>query len=204
MNEKLYPEFNVMMVDDESHLLNSYELTLLDAGIDNILTCNDSRQVKDLLLKNKVGVLLLDLSMPHITGEELLEKIAPEHPNIQIIIITGNNELETAVRCMKNGASDYLLKPIEPSRLISSVKRAIEIINIRAENTLLKESLFNRELKNPEVFGKIITNDDKMISIFHYMEAISGTSEPILVTGETGVGKELIAKAIHELSGRTG
>ncbi len=204
MSEALFPLFAVLMVDDEEHLLYSFELTLGDAGISNTISCSDSREVMPILSRQQVGILLLDLSLPHISGTELLEKVTVEYPEIPTIIITGNNEIETAVWCMKQGAFDYLVKPIEDSRLVSSVKRAIEFRELREENRLLKQQIFSPRLKSPEVFKEIITRNGKMHYIFNYMESIARTSEPILVTGETGVGKELIARSFHILSGRKG
>ncbi|NLT52771.1 MAG: sigma-54-dependent Fis family transcriptional regulator [Ignavibacteria bacterium] len=204
MEETLFPPLPVLMVDDEVNLLNSYEITLNEAGINNIITCSDSRKAHGVISSKKVEVLMLDLSMPYITGDEILKDVVKEFPDIPIIIITGNNEIETAVECMKLGAFDYLLKPIESSRLTSSVKRAIELRELRNENSLLKQRFFSNKLEKPEVFSNIITGNDQMRGIFQYMEAISGTSEPILITGETGVGKDLIARAIHILAGRKG
>ena len=204
MEESLFPSLPVLMVDDEINLLNSYELTLNEAGINNIITCSDSREVGKLLSSKKIEVLMLDLSMPFVTGDKILQDVARDFPHIPVIIITGNNEIETAVDCMKFGAFDYLLKPIESSRLTSSVKRAIELRELRNENNLLKQRFFSNKLENPEVFANIITGNEQMRGIFQYTEAISGTSEPILITGETGVGKDLIARAIHILTGRKG
>lgn len=204
MEEILFPDRPVLMVDDEIHLLHSFDLALGDAGINNTVTCNDSTKVMELLKGQKFETLLLDLSMPKLSGEEILEKVTVEYPELPVIIITGHNEIEVAVRCMKKGAFDYLSKPVEESRLINSVRKALEIRKLRNENYLLRNSIFSEEIKNPEVFKNIITHNDKMKSIFSYMEAVSVTNEPILITGETGVGKDLVAKAIHKLSEREG
>jgi len=204
MEENLYPSKKILIVDDEVHLLKSFELTLYDSGINNIHLCNDSRIVMDLLENEEFIIVMLDLSMPHKTGEELLAEINKEYPEILVTVITGNNDLESAVSCMKNGAFDYLVKPVESSRLVSTIKRAIEIKSLRDENSLLKTKIFKDELNNPDAFSEIITQNEKMRAMFHYMEAISKTTEPILITGETGAGKELIAKALHKLCNRKG
>ncbi len=204
MEDTKFPAQPIIIADDEQNLLNSYELTLMDAGINNINLCNDSRNVMSLIAKKNAGLVLLDLSMPYITGDELLKQITSDFPEIPVIIITGNSEIETAVDCMKHGAFDYLLKPIENSRLTSSVKRAIELRELRNENNLLKQRIFSKKLERPEVFSNIITGNEKMRAIFQYMEAISSTSEPVMITGETGTGKDLIARALHILSGKKG
>ncbi len=204
MEKILYPENPIMTVDDESHIIDGFTFMLKMAGINNIISCQDSRQVLDIIEKQKVDVVLLDLTMPYISGEELLESIKNQFPQTQVIIVTGKTEIDIAVRCMQKGALDYILKPVEESRLISSIKKAIELSELRKENISLKQKFFFQKLEQPEAFSKIITRNEKMNAIFHYMEAIKRTNEPILVTGETGTGKELIARAFHALSGRKG
>lgn len=204
MSNSKYPYNPILLVDDEINLLNSFELTLFEHGIDNIILCSDSRDVMNILKENKISLILLDLSMPFIRGEELLKEIVPNYPEIQVIVVTGDTEIETAVKCMKQGAFDYIVKPVEKDRLISTINKALEIKRLKEENTSLKTILTSSNIKNPEAFKEIITISPKMKSIFQYMEAIANTSEPILVTGETGVGKELIARALHKLSNRTG
>jgi DNA-binding NtrC family response regulator len=192
------------MVDDEPQALDSFETALLLASINNIIRCQDSRDVMRLLSKQEIEVMLLDLSMPHISGEELLSLVTKDFPEIPVIIITGSNDVETAVACMKSGAFDYMVKPIEKSRLISGVKRAIELRELQRENRLLKAHVLFDQLEHPEAFSEIVTDSEAMRSIFQYIEAISNTSQPVLITGETGVGKELVARAIHKLSNRKG
>jgi DNA-binding NtrC family response regulator len=103
---------------------------------------------------------------------------------------------------MQSGAFDYVLKPVEKERLISSVKKAIELRHLRRENKRLTEQFFSENLRRPDAFARFITRNTKMVSIFKYCEAIGGGNHPILITGETGVGKELVAEAIHAISGR--
>lgn len=204
MSQILNPKYPILLVDDEINLLHSFDLTFSTNGINNTILCNNSTEVKTILKENNVSLILLDLSMPDIRGEELLETIHPEYPEIPIIIVTGDTELETAIDCMKLGATDYLTKPVENNRLISTVNKILEIQRLKEENRILKTRMFSNEIEKPEIFKNIITQNPKMKSMFQYMEAISKTSEPILITGETGVGKELIAQALHKLSERKG
>jgi DNA-binding NtrC family response regulator len=204
MNASLYPSLPILMVDDEIQALDSFETALLFASINNIIRCQDSRDVMPLLSRQEVEVMLLDLSMPHVPGEELLSIVTKDFPEVPVIIITGLNDVETAVACMKSGAFDYMVKPVEKSRLISGVKRAIEIRELQRENRLLRAHVLSDQLEHPDAFSEIITNSGTMRSIFQYIEAISNSPQPVLVTGETGVGKELVAKAIHILSNRKG
>jgi DNA-binding NtrC family response regulator len=130
--------------------------------------------------------------------------VSAAYPEIPVIILTGAGSIETAVNCMKLGAFDYLIKPAEEDRIVSIAKRAIEWLEIKQSSELFNESLFSGELRNPAAFSNIVTADPKMFTIFQYIESIAMTRQPVLVTGETGVGKELIARAIHTLSQRKG
>jgi DNA-binding NtrC family response regulator len=119
-------------------------------------------------------------------------------------MVTGINEVDTAVRCMQQGAFDYVLKPVKKDRLLQGVRRAVEVRQLRRENTNLTRRFFSDSLEHPKSFSKLITRNRKMHSIFQYCEAVAWGQHPILITGETGVGKELVAEAIHDLSGRQG
>jgi DNA-binding NtrC family response regulator len=157
-----------------------------------------------LLTEQEVEIILLDLRMPYITGDELLPAIISDFPEIPVIMITGANEVETAVKCMKLGAFDYMVKPVERSRLIGGVKRALDLRELQRENRLLKAHVLSDKLEHPEVFSGIVTCSARMRSIFQYVEAIAASPRPLLITGETGVGKELVARAVHRLSRRKG
>lgn len=205
MTKPIYPKNPVLLVDDEPQLLTSLTLLLKTRGIVNIETCDDSRKVMPLLAEKNMEAVLLDLTMPHVSGMELLQAMGEEYPGLPVIVFTGVNDLETAVSCMRAGAFDYMVKPVESSRLVSVIQRALDIRELRRENALLKKNMFSRgPLKNPETFASIITNDQRMFTIFQYVESIAASPQPVLITGETGVGKELIARALHEASGRRG
>ncbi len=204
MTEAPYPSLPVIIVDDEPQALTSYDIALRYGGIDNIISCQDSRKVLPLLSEQEAEVVILDLLMPHVSGEELLKDVSRDFPQIPVIVVTGVDDVETAVRCMKIGAFDYLVKPIDNDRLMTTVGRAVAFQELERENKSLKQRLLSKKLKHPEAFSEIVTNDEAMYSIFLYVEAIATTTKPILITGETGVGKELIARAVHRLSGRPG
>jgi len=200
MKESVYPEFPIMLVDDEEQALDSFEIALRSANMNHFIRCQDSRDVIATLSSRKIDVMLLDLRMPHVSGEELLPVINCDFPEIPVIIITGANDVETAVKCMKHGAFDYMVKPVEKSRLVGGVRRAVELLELQRENRLLRAHVLSDKLAHPDAFSEIVTNSANMRSIFQYIEAISKSPRPVLVTGETGVGKELVAKAVHALS----
>jgi DNA-binding NtrC family response regulator len=195
-----YPQYPVLIVDDEENALESFEITLNSCGMENIVTCKDSREVLPLLKSQKFEIILLDLTMPYIAGEELLPLIAQDYPGTPVIIITGDIEVETAVRCMQVGAFDYMVKPVEEKRLISGIKRGIDRNRLYRENMNLKHQFLYGKLAHPEAFSNIITRDSTMASILKYIEVIANSPEPVLLTGETGVGKELFARAIYQVS----
>jgi len=204
MSNSKYPVNPVLLVDDEPQFLTSGSFALRSSGISHVNSCSDSRQVMELLKENPYSVIILDLMMPHINGDELLPEISREFPHIPVIMHTAVNEVQTAVECMKKGAFDYLTKPVDKARLVSSVKKAIEFSDIKTENAKLKKSLLSDKLERPGLFEKIVTGNHLMHSIFQYIEAIAKTSLPVLITGDTGVGKEMVVKSVHDASDRVG
>lgn len=204
MPQLLQPIFPVLIVDDEPHIRKSVELALKSGGISNTRTCGDAREIKQILAESKIYTVLLDLNMPHIAGQDILAHITDEYPDIPTIIITGYSDVETAVQCMKTGAFDYLVKPIDKNRLLSVVRRAVEIRELKYENYQLKQRVLGEAVRHPDAFSRIVTENRHMLSVFQYIESIAPSPQPVLIIGETGVGKELIARAIHDLSGRQG
>jgi DNA-binding NtrC family response regulator len=199
-----HPDFSILLADDEPSVCFSISAVLKVFGINNVMQCTESSQIMSMVKENDIEIILLDLIMPGIKGEQILEEIKKEHPEKIVIVVTGNDNLKTAVDCMKKGAFDYIVKPVDENLLIQSVNRAIDLQDLRRENENLSKYIKENSLNNPEAFSDIISNDDKIKGLFQYSEAISKSSQPVLITGETGTGKELFAKAIHTLSGRSG
>ncbi|MFC1664759.1 sigma-54-dependent transcriptional regulator [Pseudomonadota bacterium] len=204
MQQKMGDSLPVVLVDDESTVLLSSQMILNSAGIKNVLTIDDSRALMPLLEEQEVAAVVLDLFMPYMSGTQLLPEIISKHPELLVIVMTASQEIDTAVACMKEGAFDYLVKPVEENRFISSVKRALELRILRGQLVALKNSLMTDQLEQSEAFSNIVTVSRKMRSLFQYLEAISGSGEPVLITGETGTGKELLAEAVHRLGEHKG
>lgn len=204
MNQKLKPAYPILVIDDEEAILMAIDTTLRLAGFNHIIACQDSRNAMALIAEHHAQVILMDLMMPHINGQELMVEIAAEFPDIPVIIITVAAEPKTVVKCMKMGAFDYLVKPVDADRLRTTVINAQHFSELQQENLALKNSMLTDEFSHIDAFSSIVTRNRKMLSIFKYLELISKTSQAVLITGETGVGKELVAKAIHELSGISG
>ncbi|MBF0140694.1 MAG: sigma-54-dependent Fis family transcriptional regulator [Magnetococcales bacterium] len=194
----------IVLVDDEEEILFSSKTQLRLAGIGPVVTMSDGRQLMDFLANQGAALVLLDLMMPKCSGEELLKEVLQRYPEIQVIIMTANQDIERAIACIKEGAADYLVKPVENSRFIAAVRQVLEVRRLRQELGSLKKVLFSEKNVVNEAFSPILTQSETMQRVFHYAEAIAVSNEPVLVMGETGVGKELMVTAIHQLSGRSG
>jgi len=190
----------IVIIDDDSIILKSMELLLESEGYDNTNTFQNGIEALDFIKTSNTAVVLLDLNMPQISGHKVLQILSEEHPEIPVIVITGHNDLDTAIDTMKLGAYDYLVKPVDIERVSIAVKNALEYRALNNSISILKKQFFQEDLGNPEVFSNIVTENSSMLKIFQYLNAISESTQPVLITGETGVGKELFAKAIHKLS----
>jgi DNA-binding NtrC family response regulator len=198
------PENPILLVEDEQAVIDSLMLVLRSNGIDNLVPCTDSREAMAILRGGEFELVLLDLTMPHLAGDRLLAAIHEEMPQVPVIVVTGSNEVSSAVECMKAGAFDYMVKAVEESRLVSGVRRAIEIRKLSRNYQRLKEGMLCPRLAHPDAFAHLVTGNAVMTSIFRIVESIAKTDEPILITGETGTGKGLVAAAVHAVSGREG
>lgn len=125
MENESSPEFPILVVDDERNFINSIDFVLRSNGIANLDFCLDSRDVMAKLKEKKYSLVLLDLIMPHISGEKLLPEIVEQHQDLQVIVVTAHASIETTKNCMKMGAFDYLLKPFEAEDLIEKIKDAL-------------------------------------------------------------------------------
>jgi DNA-binding NtrC family response regulator len=204
MSYGLAPDFPVLIVDDDEAVVQSMIHVLKSDGISNVFGFEASLDAMEFIDNNDAGIVLVDLNMPIMSGKELLTTVEQNRPEILVAVVTGDRELERAIECMRLGAADYLLKPVEASRLIGTVRRLIEYQELRRENTRIKERMLAASRSRHPAFARVVTSDPRMESLMKYAEAIAPTPHPVLITGETGVGKELFARAVHELSGRKG
>ncbi len=204
MTKRPNPQKPIVIIDDEEAILFSVDTALRMGGYNNITTCPDSLQALNILQSHGADVVLLDLNMPHQDGETLLPKILALLPETPVIIITSYIDADTAVRCMKAGAFDYIVKPVDNNRLLTTVSKALKFRELHQVNQALRKQLLDEELSCPEAFSHIVTKSSKMLKLFRYVESIAGTDQAVLIRGETGSGKELMAEAIHQLSGRKG
>jgi DNA-binding NtrC family response regulator len=184
----------VLLVDDELALLRSASLLLRAAGLTPILTLDDSRLVLPQLAADPSGVVVLDLTMPPLSGQALLEQIATDYPTVHTIVMTATHDLETAVQCMQAGAIDYLVKPVDKHRLVSSVRRALELGALRRQIDAPRESLHEAPAPHP-AFAEMVTQNPTMHALFRYVEAIARSPQPVLITGESGTSPDAPTRA---------
>ena len=194
----------ILLVDDELDELEAYSFLLASMGMEDIRTLNDSRKVLDTVKEMQAPVVFLDLNMPNMTGQEVLKQLKVEKPHVPVIIITADSDIETAVECLKIGAHDYLVKPINLKMFSSALRNALEISQLRQEVLSLKGISFGDQPVTNPAFAPIITRSPLMFGLFQYIESIATSGLPTLLIGETGAGKELIAKAIHDISDLNG
>jgi DNA-binding NtrC family response regulator len=198
------PEEAILIVDDDPVALATLSKALEKAGFNNLIACGDERETLTILAERAVAAILLDLVMPHISGEDLLVDIRNRHPQVPVIMATSRDDTATVVRCMRKGAYDYITKPYDTGLLLAGVKRALQFRQLQRENAIFSRSLLREGPLNPAPFTAIVTRNPQMQSLFKYCEAIAPGSEPVLISGETGTGKELMARAFHSASGRQG
>ena len=127
MNSTHFPTRPVLLVDDEEQFLFSASFALNTGGVNHVVQCQDSRDVMSILSKTDFSVVVLDMLMPGLSGRELLPRILADFPELPVTIVTAANKVETAVECMRDGAFDYLVKPVGKARLLATVRRGIKI-----------------------------------------------------------------------------
>ncbi len=202
-----YPDLPIILVDDERAALAAMSACLLTRGIDNTIELDNGREVLPTVEKLGASAIFLDLGLPDLSGENVLAVLGECCPEVPVVVVTAVNDVNTAVECMKRQAIDYLVKPVEADRLLAAAGRALELGALRREVRSLRACQTDGHipaLKNPAAFAPILTRDPRMLAAFAYAEAVAVSSQPVLITGETGSGKELFARAIHQASNRTG
>jgi len=194
----------ILAVDDDPIFLDHLVRILQEAGYSEVHTCSKSTCILKKLDSQNFSVILCDVHMPDLSGPELLEQILQKSPNVPVIMLSGDNDVSSVVRCIQQGAFNYLEKPVLPERLFATIHNALHTTELQNENAILRKGLLGASPVRTAPFSKILTNDPNMVAIFKYIEAIAQTNMPVLITGETGTGKELFAQAIHLSSNRKG
>jgi len=186
----------ILIADDDKNLRKVLMNELSEEGF-NVNETDNGIKAVDMLEKDEYDVLLLDLNMPGLSGMDVLKKIKDLDIPTEVIILTAHATVSTAVDAMKLGAYDYLTKPFQINELITFIEKAYEKKKLLSENLLLKS-----QIKRQSVTKDIITKNPLMLEILENVKKVAISDLPILIYGESGVGKELIAKAIHNASKR--
>jgi DNA-binding NtrC family response regulator len=192
----------ILIVDDDDGLLFSIRAALLSAGLPDPIMVSDSRKVLDLVRSHKFHLALLDLIMPHLDGMEVLKQIKQESPSTECVILTAVDDVSTAVKAIHLGAYDYLVKPLQVKRTTIAVRHALERYQLKQGIALFERPQSFADLRRPELFSDMLAEDEAMALVFHQAEACANSDYNIMITGETGVGKGMLARIIHKLSAR--
>ena len=187
---------SILIVDDERNYLLVLEALLSEEGY-QVITTEDARKGLELLQENDLDVVITDMKMPRMDGMEFMERVRLRQPDLPVIMMTAFGSVEKAVEAMRKGAFDYILKPFKNEELKLTISKAIKHYHLVTQNRL-----FARELQGKYRFGNIIGKSVQMERIFELIEKVAPTKATVLITGDSGTGKELIARAIHYNSPR--
>lgn len=189
-------KFTILIIDDEDNIRNglaaNFELEDYE-----VKTAANGKDGLDLVAKGDIDLVITDLRMDGISGEEVVKRVTTETPGIPVIVLTGHGSIDAAVEAMKSGAYDFLTKPLNLDQLNLIVKRALENRELSLQHKLLKE-----EIESSAYLEQMIGRSSEMQKVFSMIKKVAPAKASVLITGESGVGKELVANAIHNLSGR--
>ena len=189
-------KFNVLIADDEKNIRDGLARAMRMDG-HNAMVAANGQEALDLVQHEEIDLIIADLRMPVLDGEQVLRRITASGPGIPVIILTGHGTVESAVRAMRDGAYDFLTKPVNLDRLSVLVKRALSSRELVMQYRRLQE-----EIEQRRGISKLIVRSNMMNKILDTVRQVAPTRASVLITGESGVGKERIADAIHQLSNR--
>ena len=191
------PKVHVLVVDDEEGMLEVCSDILRKLPDTEVVTEKRSERAAERLASESFHLLIADIRMPGISGVELLRIARENDPSLPVLILTAFPTVDTAVESMRLGAADYITKPFLPDDLLATVRRLLEQRQLREENRVLQ-----RMVERPYCFDEIVGKSAAMQKVFDTIQQISEAEVDVLITGETGTGKELVARSIHKRSQR--
>ena len=191
----------ILIVDDEKNIVSGLEEAFTLEGY-SVLTAYDGKEAWDKVNTNNVDLVITDLRMPMMNGNELVERISSSYPMLPVIVLTGHGTIETAVESMRKGAVDFFTKPVDLDKLFLVVKKCLANSELQEQNKKLTEEI--EKLKNQQKYSKIIGKSGKVASLMETINQVAPSKATVLITGESGTGKELVADAIESLSARHG
>ena len=186
----------ILIVEDEAKMRRLLELNLGEDGF-TTFSAGDAETGLKLLRENSIDLVLTDLKLPGMNGQEFLQAVKRQNAALPVVVMTAFGSVETAVEAMKAGASDYVLKPFSLTEMRMVIHKELDVRNLREENRSLREALGKRY-----AHPNIVARSPKMQEVLATVERVAPTNSTVLLGGESGVGKDLIARAIHEKSKR--
>lgn len=186
----------ILIIDDEKNIREGLSASLELEGYKTVLAENGKIGLQR-IAKGDIDLVITDLRMPEVSGEQVLAKVTAETPGVPVIVLTGHGSIDSAVDAMRNGAYDFLTKPLNLDQLTLIVKRALQ-----GRELAIRHEELQAELQSKKSFESIIGNSPEMQRIFQMVRRAADSKASVLITGESGVGKELIANALHNLSSR--
>lgn len=189
-------KFTILIIDDEKNIREGLAASFEMEGYDVCLAA-DGKEGLSYIEKGGIDLVITDLRMPGLSGEEVLRRVTTGMPGIPVIVLTGHGSIDAAVDAMRNGAYDFLTKPLNLDQLSLIVKRALQNRELS-----LQHQQMQKELEGRHSFDKMIGKSSEMQKIFDLLKKVAPSKASVLITGESGVGKELVADAIHNLSPR--
>src|SRR5574344_627017 len=189
-------KFTLLIIDDEKNIREGLAANFELEGC-NVKTAEDGKTGLSLIGKGVIDLVRTDVRIPGISGQEVLQKVTTETPGIPVIILTGHGSIDSAVEAMRHGAYDFLTKPLNLDQLGMIVKRALQTRELSLQHQQLQA-----ELEGNAVFGRIIGKSAEIQKVEEVVRKVADSKASVLITGESGVGKELVADAIHNLSSR--
>src|SRR5437660_9388422 len=187
---------NILIVEDEPRMRRLLEISLGEDG-HSVQTAEDAEKALASLRRNSIDLVVTDLKLPGMNGLEFLQEGKRLHPALPFVVMTAYGSVETAVDAMKAGASDYVLKPFSMAEMRLVIRKELDVQRVRDENRTLREALGKRYH-----YQNIVAGSGKMQEVLALVERVAPTNSTILLGGESGVGKDLIARAIHQNSRR--
>lgn len=201
--ESIPPKSPILIVDDDEGMLLSIRAALLSAGLPDPAVVSDCQRALELVKIHRFHLAMLDLIMPHMDGMEVMKSIKQESPATECIIITAVDDVALAVQAMRFGAYDYLVKPLNIKRTMIAIGHALERYQLKQGMALFERPQSFVDLKHPGAFGEMIAKDESMALVFRQAETCAESDYNVMITGETGVGKGMLARIIHQLSRRS-
>ena len=184
---------NILIIDDERNIRRTLDMILSGEGY-QVFSCASEQAGLDIIKRERIHLVLLDIVMPEINGLDLLPKLLKVRPNLAVIMISGHGSVQNAVLAIKRGAYDFLEKPLDRDKVLLAISRALQTRKLAAENRHLKQQIEGRY--------EMVGQSPALTDIRNQIARVAPTNGRVLILGESGTGKELIARAVHKMSHR--